>query len=31
MENHGVLTVGTTVRESFILLKYLLDAAQIQL
>jgi ribulose-5-phosphate 4-epimerase/fuculose-1-phosphate aldolase len=31
LENHGVLTVGKTVRESFVLLKYLLEAARIQL
>jgi len=31
MHNHGVLTVGRTVRESFVLMKYLLEAADIQL
>ena len=31
MHNHGVLTVGKTVRESFVLMKYLLEAAAIQL
>lgn len=30
LNNHGVLTVGQSVRESFILLKYLLEAAKIQ-
>ena len=31
MHNHGVLTVGQTAREAFILMRYLLDAAEIQL
>src|ERR1700719_4212093 len=31
MRNHGLLTVGKTVREGFILMKYLIEAAQIQL
>jgi len=31
MHNHGVLTVGKTVREAFVLMKYLLEAANIQL
>ena len=31
MHNHGVVTVGKTVRESFVLMKYLLEAANIQL
>jgi ribulose-5-phosphate 4-epimerase/fuculose-1-phosphate aldolase len=31
MHNHGVLTVGKTAREAFILMKHLLDAAEIQL
>jgi ribulose-5-phosphate 4-epimerase/fuculose-1-phosphate aldolase len=31
MHNHGVLTVGKTVREAFVLMKYLLEAADIQL
>jgi ribulose-5-phosphate 4-epimerase/fuculose-1-phosphate aldolase len=31
MHNHGLLTVGTTVRESFVLMKYLIEAATIQL
>src|SRR5262249_52208732 len=31
MHNHGLLTVGKTVREAFVLMKHLLDAAHIQL
>ena len=31
MHNHGLLTVGTTVREAFVLMKYLIEAAKIQL
>jgi ribulose-5-phosphate 4-epimerase/fuculose-1-phosphate aldolase len=31
MRNHGLLTVGKTVREAFVLMKSLIDAAQIQL
>ena len=31
MHNHGVLTVGKTVLEAFVLMKYLLEAANIQL
>ena len=31
MHNHGLLTVGKTARESFVLMKYLLEAASIQL
>ena len=31
MHNHGVLTVGKTAREAFILMKYLMSAATIQL
>jgi ribulose-5-phosphate 4-epimerase/fuculose-1-phosphate aldolase len=31
MHNHGVVTVGKTLRESFVLMKYLLEAANIQL
>src|SRR5262245_29960872 len=31
MHNHGVLTVGKTAREAFVLMKYLLEAADIQL
>jgi ribulose-5-phosphate 4-epimerase/fuculose-1-phosphate aldolase len=31
LHNHGVLTVGKTARESFVLMKYLLEAADIQL
>ena len=31
MHNHGLLTVGKTVREAFILMKYLIEAANIQL
>ena len=31
MRNHGLLTVGRTVREGFVLMKYLIEAAQIQL
>jgi ribulose-5-phosphate 4-epimerase/fuculose-1-phosphate aldolase len=31
MHNHGVLTVGKSARESFVLMKALLDAADIQL
>jgi ribulose-5-phosphate 4-epimerase/fuculose-1-phosphate aldolase len=29
--NHGLLTVGKTAREAFVLMKYLLEAAEIQL
>ena len=31
MRNHGLLTVGRTVREGFVLMKYLIEAAHIQL
>jgi ribulose-5-phosphate 4-epimerase/fuculose-1-phosphate aldolase len=31
MHNHGLLTVGKTAREAFVLMKYLLNAAEIQL
>jgi ribulose-5-phosphate 4-epimerase/fuculose-1-phosphate aldolase len=31
MRNHGLLTVGKTVREGFVLMKYLIEAAHIQL
>jgi ribulose-5-phosphate 4-epimerase/fuculose-1-phosphate aldolase len=31
MHNHGLLTVGRTVREAFVLMKYLIEAAHIQL
>jgi ribulose-5-phosphate 4-epimerase/fuculose-1-phosphate aldolase len=31
LHNHGLLTVGKTAREAFILMKYLLSAAEIQL
>jgi ribulose-5-phosphate 4-epimerase/fuculose-1-phosphate aldolase len=31
MHNHGLLTVGKTMREAFILMKYLIEAANIQL
>jgi ribulose-5-phosphate 4-epimerase/fuculose-1-phosphate aldolase len=31
MRNHGLLTVGKTTREAFVLMKALLDAADIQL
>ena len=31
LHNHGVLTVGKTAREAFILMKHLLEAAEIQL
>jgi len=31
MHNHGLLTVGRTAREAFVLMKYLLNAAEIQL
>ena len=31
MHNHGVLTVGKTARETFILMRHLMDAAEIQL
>jgi ribulose-5-phosphate 4-epimerase/fuculose-1-phosphate aldolase len=31
LHNHGPLTVGKTAREAFILMKYLLSAAEIQL
>jgi ribulose-5-phosphate 4-epimerase/fuculose-1-phosphate aldolase len=31
MQNHGLLTVGKTAREAFILMHHLLEAAEIQL
>ena len=31
MHNHGLLTVGKSARESFVLMKHLVDAAKIQL
>jgi ribulose-5-phosphate 4-epimerase/fuculose-1-phosphate aldolase len=31
MRNHGLLTVGRTAREAFVLMKYLVSAAEIQL
>jgi ribulose-5-phosphate 4-epimerase/fuculose-1-phosphate aldolase len=31
MHNHGLLTVGKTARETFVLMKYLMEAANIQL
>lgn len=31
LENHGLVTVGKTAREAFILMKYLFSAAEIQL
>jgi ribulose-5-phosphate 4-epimerase/fuculose-1-phosphate aldolase len=31
MHNHGLLTVGRSAREAFVLMKYLIDAADIQL
>jgi ribulose-5-phosphate 4-epimerase/fuculose-1-phosphate aldolase len=31
LNNHGLLTVGKTAREAFILMKYLMSAAEIQL
>lgn len=31
MHNHGLLTVGRTAREAFILMKHLIEAAEIQL
>ena len=31
LHNHGVLTVGRTAREAFVLMKHLLEAAEIQL
>jgi ribulose-5-phosphate 4-epimerase/fuculose-1-phosphate aldolase len=31
MRNHGLLTVGKSVREGFVLMKYLIEAAHIQL
>ena len=31
MHNHGLLTVGRTAREAFILMRYLMGAAEIQL
>ena len=31
MHNHGVLTVGKSAREAFVLMRYLIDAAEIQL
>ncbi len=31
MHNHGLLTVGKTAREAFVLMRYLCDAAEIQL
>ena len=31
LHNHGLLTVGKTAREAFVLMKYLMEAAEIQL
>jgi ribulose-5-phosphate 4-epimerase/fuculose-1-phosphate aldolase len=31
LHNHGLLTVGKTAREAFVLMRYLMDAAEIQL
>src|SRR5207302_1317203 len=31
LRNHGLLTVGRSVREAFVLMKYLIEAAHIQL
>jgi ribulose-5-phosphate 4-epimerase/fuculose-1-phosphate aldolase len=31
MHNHGLVTVGRTAREAFVLMKYLVSAAEIQL
>jgi ribulose-5-phosphate 4-epimerase/fuculose-1-phosphate aldolase len=31
LHNHGLLTVGKTAREAFVLMKYLMSAAEIQL
>jgi ribulose-5-phosphate 4-epimerase/fuculose-1-phosphate aldolase len=31
MHNHGLLTVGKTARDAFVLMKHLIDAAEIQL
>jgi len=31
MHNHGLLTIGKTAREAFVLMRYLIDAAEIQL
>jgi ribulose-5-phosphate 4-epimerase/fuculose-1-phosphate aldolase len=31
MHNHGLLTVGRTAREAFVLMKHLIEAAEIQL
>ena len=31
MRNHGLLTVGGSAREAFVLMHYLMDAADIQL
>jgi ribulose-5-phosphate 4-epimerase/fuculose-1-phosphate aldolase len=31
MHNHGLVTVGKTAREAFVLMKYLMNAAEIQL
>jgi ribulose-5-phosphate 4-epimerase/fuculose-1-phosphate aldolase len=31
MHNHGLVTVGKTAREGFILMKYLMSAATIQM
>jgi ribulose-5-phosphate 4-epimerase/fuculose-1-phosphate aldolase len=31
LHNHGLLTVGKSAREAFVLMKYLIDAAEIQL
>src|SRR5262249_59748592 len=31
MQNHGLVTVGRTAREAFVLMKYLVSAAEIQL
>lgn len=31
MHNHGLLTVGVSAREAFVLMRYLMDAAEVQL
>ena len=31
MQNHGLLTVGKSAREAFVLMHHLIDAAEIQL
>ena len=31
MHNHGLLTVGKSARDAFVLMKHLIDAADIQL